>query len=430
MSDSQNGPQEGLQHLEGSLNDAHRRATSSRSASSEEPVLLLLEDAIRHALEARAARVQFSPALRARILSQLPSRRRAPTRRFRLALALSAVLALLLTLSLVLALPLLRPVAPEVQAIRYTVLQTLAAPPALAQGGRLVAVDPTGQHLVFQAASEPGVMYTASLTNPAATQVLAMREAHNAVWSPDGSALVAIVTPPGASQPLLALIPYGQYMYPLGKSALAAAWTPTPGSEITYVTRADQRTQLWETTRSGQPTHLLATMNLELTVHDLAWSPDGRHLAMLAASGSLDQPGRAIYLMDRQRGSVETLVPPGAFSITSFGWSPDSRFLTYERLDAHGQLSLVVLDIQRGRQILSLPIAGQLAGWSWSPDSENLVYSVNGRLVLHSFGSPHLLLPATKARQLFPIWLRDGRLLVVQSDAQGQSQLVLIGRAH
>lgn len=399
---------------------------------------VLLEEVIRRALQEQAAHIHFSPDLRARILSGLPprapERRSQRSRRPRLALALAATLTLLLCLVLVLLLFLPRaPSAPPVaNAVRYQVAQVLAAPPALAQGGHLVAVDPTGQHLVIQDGRDPGVMYTASLSDPVGSQLLAMREAHDAAWSPDGSALVTVVTPPGATQPLLALVPYGQYMYPLGEVALAATWTPGTGSNsITYVTGTNGQTQLWQTTRGGHPTQLLATMNLRLTVQHLAWSPDGRYLALLVSSEGLNGPGRAIYLMSHESGQVTALVPLGDFIITSFGWSPDSQHLTYARRDAAGHTLLTTLAIPDGRPVLSLPLQGELDGWSWSPDGRALVYSDGGRLHLHIFtGSPILLpQPEAGARQLFPFWLRDGRLLIVHVAASGQRTLQLLAPA-
>ncbi|MBX5449010.1 hypothetical protein [Thermogemmatispora sp.] len=440
MSDARNEPQPGEElQPDQSAERRGRQGEHARREPEQSQVNhrataddLLLEEIIRRALEEQAAQIHFSPELRTRILSGLPPRslQRSRWRRSRLALALAATLTLLLCLVLVLLLFLPRaPQPPATAILRYQVAQTLAAPPALAQGGRLVAVDPTGQHLVIQDGRDPGVMYTASLSDPVSSQVLAMREAHDAAWSPDGSALVTVVTPPGASQPLLALVPYGQYMYPLGEAALAATWTPGTGSTtITYVTGTNGQTQLWQTTRGGHPPQLLATMNLRLTVQHLAWSPDGRYLALLASSEGLSGPGRAIYLMEHETGQVKALVPVGDFTITSFGWSPDGQRLTYARRDAKGQTLLITLAIPDGRPLLSLPVAGELDGWSWSPDSHDLVYSASGRLHVHIFAGPSIRLPQPEAgaRQLFPFWLRDGRLLIVHVAANGQRSLQLL----
>ncbi|WP_376794835.1 hypothetical protein [Thermogemmatispora sp.] len=436
MSDARNEPQPSEELPTGPSAERHGRrgAEEQEQANHRAPADdMLLEAIIRHALEEQAARIHFSPELRARILSELPPRPpvrlRPRGRRSRLALALAATLTLLLCLMLVLLLFLPRlPPAPPGNGVRYQVAETLPAPPALAQGGRLVAVDPTGQHLVIQDGRDPGLMYTASLSDPVGSQLLAMREAHDAAWSPDGSALVTVVTPPGAAQPLLALVPYGQYMYPLGEVALAATWTPGTTNQITYVTGTAGQTQLWQTTRGGHPTQLLATMNLRLTVQHLAWSPNGRYLAMLASSEGLSGPGRAIYLMDHDSGQVTALVPSGDFTITSFGWSPDSQHLTYARRDRAGHTLLATLTVPEGRPLLNIPLQGELDGWSWSPDGHALLYSDDGRLRVHLFSGSPVLLPSPEAgaRQLFPFWLRDGRLLVVHVAASGQRTLQLL----
>jgi hypothetical protein len=423
MSDAPQEPQESLRPEESDT----RHELAGQANHNAPDVDMLLEVLLRRALAEQAAHIHFSPELRTHILSRLAARaQRQPRQRLTFVPALGTLLVLMLGLLLIFAaLPLLPKTPPTTSILRYEVVQKLAAPPALAHGGRLVAVDPSGRHLVFQPPDQPGVMYTASLDDPTGSQLLAMREAHQAVWSSDGSALVTVVTPPGTAQPLLALVPYGQYMYPLGATALAASWSPLSTNEITYVTQRQGQTLLWATTRSGHPTQLLATMAISLTVEQLAWSPDGRYLALLAAQG-FDQPGRAIYLMNHQSGQVVKLVSAGDFSIIDLSWSPDGRFLSYERLGADGRSSLVVIEAASGRQVLVIPMQQALAGWSWSPNGQALIYSDGGRLAVHIFAGPQILLPSSTTPQLFPFWLRDGRLLILQEPPQGASTLALL----
>ncbi|HLI91615.1 MAG TPA: hypothetical protein VKV37_23215 [Ktedonobacteraceae bacterium] len=389
-----------------------------------------LEAALISALERQAAQVPFPPALREHIVGHLPPRhvRRAP-RRLALGLAAALVIALSLSLTLLLWRPQPAPL-PTGQALAYQVERTIPAPPSLSKGVSVIALDPTGHHLVYEPVNQPGVMYTADLSDPTATNVLAMREAHSASWAPDGSALVTVVTPPGAAQPLLALVPYGKYMSPLGPHALAADWSPA-GQSITYVTQEKGPAALWATTRDGHPTHLLAKMSLSLPVQRLLWSPDGKHLALVVAGNgpagptALSQPGRAIYLMDRQSGRLQELVAPGDFTIGTLAWSPDSRLLTYERLSAEAGTSLQAINVATAQTRLAIPIHHALAGWSWSPDSRTLIYSDGGALRARTLSGPRIVLPATRAQQTFPNFLRDGRILLLQSTPTGE-ELVLL----
>jgi hypothetical protein len=390
-----------------------------------------LEAALTRALVQQAAQVNLSPALRERIVGHLPPRHVRPTSR-RLALGLAAALVIALSLSLALFPWRLQPSPlPTGHALSYQIEQTIPAPPSLAQGVSVLALDPTGHHLVYEPLNQPGVMYTADLSDPSATNVLAMREAHSASWAPDGSALVTVVTPPGAEEPLLALVPYGKYMYPLGQEALAADWLKAAGQSITYVTQGKGPAALWTTTRDGHPTRLLAKMALSLPVQRLLWSPDGTHLALVVAGSgqagptALNQPGRAIYLMDKQSGQLQELVAPGNFTIGTLAWSPDSRLLTYERLATQGDTSLQAINIATGHSQFSLTIQHRLSGWSWSPDSRTLIYSDGGALRTYTLSGPGIVLPTSRAQQTFPIFLHDGRLLLLQSTSTGE-ELVLL----
>jgi glucose/arabinose dehydrogenase len=424
MSDTNSGAPQPARELP----HGHRQMPSRHIHSEADP---RFEAVLIRALEQQATQIDFSPALRAHIVNHLPSRR-SHHKQSRLAIGLATTLIIALTLSLAFFLwqPQLLPQQAG-HAVTYQVEQTIPAPSTLAHGVSAMEVDPTGHHLVYEPLKQPGVMYTANLSNPAATNILAMREAHSASWSPDGSALVTVVTPPGAAQPLLALVPYGKYMYPLGQVALAADWSAATAQSITYVTQGKDTTTLWATTRDGHPTSLLTHMALTHPVQHLLWSPDGKYLALVvttsgqAGPAALSQPGRAIYIMDRQSGHLQELVAPGNFSIGTLAWSPDSRLLTYEQDANQSSTSLQTITIATGQTQFSIPIHQKLSGWSWSPDSHTLIYSDGGKLHLHTLAGPGLELPTSTAQQTFPIFLHDGRILILQSTATN-GELVLL----
>lgn len=375
-----------------------------------------------------ARQVEFTPELRRRILANLPPRRRQPfysTRLFIGSLATAAVLVLALTIGL-LNLPHTSAPTPS-----YTVASTLSAPATLANGGHLLSLDPTGQYLVYQPANQPGVLYTANISDPLNSEAKVMEDAVDAAWAPDGSALVATIVPAGGTQPLLALAPTGKYMHTLGPTASAASWLPTAKQQITYVTPTAQQTKLWTITPDASTSHNLATMDISLPVQHLAWSPDGQELALVvttpatSAAEALNQPARGIYLMNAQNSAIEEIIKPGNFHIGAVQWSPRNHYLTYEQIDDNGQTTLHAYDIGNHKDIFTIAIKQTLNGWSWSPDGQALLYSDGGRLTIYTVQGHETHLPHLDASQVSPQYLKDGRILYLESN-HGSTKLVIL----
>jgi WD40 repeat protein len=390
-----------------------------------------LGERIARALREQAEHLHFTSVMQQRLhrhllLPPAPARRR---RRY-LAFSVAAVCLLILSITLY-------TVFTGGAQLSYRLYRSLPTPAYLAQEGRLLSLDPTGRHLVYEPAKQPGTLYTFDLDDPLATNLLAMRYASDVAWSPDGSALVTTIRPPGTYEPLLALVPSGKYMHLLGHEALATSWSPAPGHAITFVTQAAGHTQLWATDASGAAARLLASMPLSQDVQRLAWSPNGQMLALITTqstsltASSFAQPARAIYIMDTHSGRLQKLVSAENASIGTVAWSPDGDYVTYEQVNFHGQVSLqAVAPAGMDAQHLSFSIAvqRQLLGWSWSDDSRTLVYSDGGSLHAHILNGPALRFPASKALQEYPFWLPDGHLLYVGVTA-GAGRLMELQRA-
>ncbi|MDQ2888670.1 MAG: hypothetical protein M3Y39_21625 [Chloroflexota bacterium] len=372
----------------------------------------MFEAHVRQVLRTQAERIHFTPQLRNRILQNLPPRRTAVPRR-RLVLASALAAAFLLVFSLVATL--LQLGQPAVQ--HFALTQTIAAPAELAYGGQLLSLDPTEHHLVYQPLNQPGVMYVADISNPVASNLLAMRYAHDVDWSPDGSQLVTTVSPTGTTQPLLALVRVGQYMIPLGKDAEAASWSPTSPQQIIYATQSGDQLRLWQTTPSGHAAQALQTVQVALSVQRMLWSQDGQKLALIATqenapSASLQSlPAQAIYVMDARTNTLSEVVQPGNFTIGTVGWSPAKHYLTYEQSDAQGRATLHTLAVDQHKELFHVTLQKELLGWSWAPDNSALVYSDGGTLHAYTLSGPTIQFPQTSATDCYPFWLKNGRIL-------------------
>jgi hypothetical protein len=397
------------------MNDQHGEGTGSHSYDNPQQKQNkenMLDERLTQVLQTQAERIHFTPQLRNTIIDSLPPRRTAvPRRRLVLTSALAATF--LLVFSLVATL--LQFGQPAVQ--QFALIQTIATPAELAHGGQLLSLDPTEHHLVYQPMNQPGVMYVADVSNPVASNFLAMRYAHDVAWSPDGSQLVTTVSPAEATQPLLALVRVGQYMNPLGKDAEVASWSPTSSQQIIYATQIGNQLRLWETTPSGHTAQALQTVQVALSVQRMLWSQDGQKLALIATranapSASLQSlPAQAIYIMDARTNTLSEVVQPGNFTIGTVGWSPSKHDLTYEQIDAQGHTTLHTLAVDQHKELFHVTLQKKLLGWSWAPDNHALVYSDGGTLHAYTLSGPTIQFSQTSAIECYPFWLKNGRIL-------------------
>lgn len=389
----------------------------------------MLETRIAHVLQDQATQVHFTPTQRERVMRRIAAY---PKQALFSAPALVFVASLVVILSF--AVYLFSSVTPHSvpATTHYTISTSLNTPGELANGGRLVSLDPTEHHLVYEDTRTPGVMYTADLSNPARSNLLAMRYARDVAWSPDGSALVTTIYPAGVTEPLLALVHTGQYMDTLGHAALAASWSPTSNQEIIYVTQQNGMAKLWSTIPSkGHTANLVATFPLSSLVQRLVWSHDGHKLALITAPGQfpspqlLNQPGNAIYIMDMATQNVHQLSLPANSAVGNVAWSPDGNYLTYEQISSQNRVALHMIDITKQQEIFTITPQRKLLGWSWSSNSKALVYSDGGALVAHVLHGAQIAFPKTNAA--YPLWLAGGRILTMNI-TNGIGKLEILAR--
>ncbi len=388
-----------------------------------------LGEHIARALYEQSKHIYFTPSMRETLLRHLPAKRRqAPARLYAAGLALAAIVILAVGVTFYFS---QQRTNSAQSAVTYISGNNVPVSSELAHNGRILSLDPAEKHLVYEAADQPGVLYTIDISNPIGSNFLAMRYARDAAWAPDGSALVATVVPEGTPTPLLALVPTGQYMHLIGHDALAATWSPKERQQITYTIGGEGNTQLWSTPPDGKTTQLLATVPQSLSVQHMTWSRDGQHLALTVSEtgavtkDALQQPSHSIYLIDAQTKTLNELVKAGDFTLGSVAWSPDGRSLAYEQIDHQGRMTLQVIEVAQPQRHTSIIPQHNLNGWSWSPDSRVLLYSDNGALRTKVFSGPDIHLPGSTAQQISPFWLKDGRILYLRRD-HGEGKLAYL----
>ena len=167
------------------------------------------------------------------------------------------------------------------------------------------------------------------------------------------------------------------------EAGLSPAWSPN-GQLLAFISD-----------RSGQPDVYLVRPDgsglrqLTHTVHplpgvnELAWSPDGKRLALSHYLPANNSPNLGTLEIVRLDGAAPTTLTKGEHP----QWSPDGRWLAFDGLDLQNNLAV---DVARGdgsgaRMIVSskgeVPGTSELLiGFTWAPDSSRLAYLTEGPL--------------------------------------------------
>ena len=230
-----------------------------------------------------------------------------------------------------------------------------------------------------------------------------VRDANDAMWSPDGKNLAFVRLSPGG-QVGLYVLPSGSRTVRRLVADLGSCSVPLSGS--------------------------------------LSWSPDGSAIAVLGQSGC--KSGREIWRVDVARGKVRRLLkaPPPPDSLESVAWSPNGRQIAFVEspLTGPGALSVINAD-GTGQRLIGFGVFDPLSPPSWAPDGDRLVYALGyqgGRspvylyriIDVRSERGRRLTLPPGSGE---PVWSPDGRwlafggtkgVLLVRPDGEGLRRLV------
>lgn len=240
-------------------------------------------------------------------------------------------------------------------------------------------------------------------------------------WSPDGEYLAFLRH--GEDGPALHILPMRggearvidlgalhpqQYRWSPDSQALAFTSLPEPsdaekeqrwrsgGAE--NFDREWRNADLYTIDLSGRAQPRRVTQGAE-HIHDFEWSPDGRQFAAAVAASS--DPYHAwgylrLSIIAADSGAVVRVLESQPADIATIAWSPDGRYLAYERgdktLSLHNALRVHDMTGQTTRDVAD-GLDPTLAGFVWSADSRSIVANV-----LEGTGSTLYRLPATRGR--------------------------------
>jgi eukaryotic-like serine/threonine-protein kinase len=128
----------------------------------------------------------------------------------------------------------------------------------------------------------------------------------------------------------------------------------------------------------GGPERRLGQANI-VGVHNLSWSPDGKHAAVVERSSPTEP--FSLYLLSVENGAKRQLTsaPAGFFGDSDPAFSPDGRILAFVRWArfAVGDLYLQPADGGAARRLTF--DNGFLSGLTWTADSREIVFSSDRR---------------------------------------------------
>lgn len=145
------------------------------------------------------------------------------------------------------------------------------------------------------------------------------------------------------------------------------AWSP----DGRYIAVANQSGGIWVQNSATEETILTVQSAPALPVYTLAWSPDGGKLASGGEDPDINiwdaATGKLIQNLQRQAGAVRTL-----------SWSPDSTHLVSASQEGFPD-TVQIWDVASGRVRFS-PTVGEALVAAWSPDGETVAIGGFGRL--------------------------------------------------
>jgi WD40 repeat protein len=163
-------------------------------------------------------------------------------------------------------------------------------------------------------------------------------------------------------------------------------------------------------------------------LHDVAWSPDGTHIASACGSLTISPPkeDKSVHVWDASTGKT-SLVYKNPFSgVTTIGWSPDSKYIASLQ-----RTTTTVWDAQSGRERTAFtPDTNDswVTSLAWSPDGRRI--AIAGYLDVQiwdaAIGKKLLTYPATlppnQSQQSVAVaWSPDGRRIASAAAKTGHS---------
>jgi serine/threonine protein kinase len=150
--------------------------------------------------------------------------------------------------------------------------------------------------------------------------------------------------------------------------------------------------------------------------HAPVWSPDGKQIAFRSWQGG----GMTMWLMAADRSAAPTRLDPSGTRQSPVSFSPDGKFLTFDRKDPQTKDDVMVLPLGGDRTPVPVAQSRFLEGsGKFSPDGRWIAYSSfeAGRpeVWVQAFPGPGLKLQVSNAGGIDPVWRRDGGELYYRS---------------
>lgn len=220
-------------------------------------------------------------------------------------------------------------------------------------------------------------------------------------WSPDGKQVAFISDREGTSQIYL-ISPFGGEATKLTSvqtGIISFAWSPD-GKQIAYNVPEGPTPDEAKKAKERDDTQVVSakpkSVNLyvidvasgkerqlthgEFVVDDLAWSPNGKEIAMTTQADPAAEYGfqTNISVVSVEDGKIRSLVDrPGADR--SPRWSPDGSQIAFESMDGHdsfiGQVFICLIPAGGGQsRNLSKSFDGDISSFSWAADGKSLFF--------------------------------------------------------
>lgn len=168
------------------------------------------------------------------------------------------------------------------------------------------------------------------------------------------------------------------------------------------------------------------------------WSPDGKRIALAAFNWK--EQRWSIYTI-RSDGSGVRLLTHGAYGSGDDGspdWSPDGRWIVFERYTANPRRTIMAVrpDGTGLHRIATVLTGPQCACPDWSPDATKIAYQASPTLtaidyypdiyMMNADGSHRVRLTHHPARDENPDWSPDGTKIAFYSERPGNAEIYTI----
>jgi Tol biopolymer transport system component len=204
-------------------------------------------------------------------------------------------------------------------------------------------------------------------------------------------------------------------------------WSPD-GQSIAFLAdwAVQYKSQLYVIPTSGG--RAVKLTNFADGVIDLAWSPDGRQIAVVALQEYYPNTYSDLFLLDSDPGSTPALlVSHASRNIYSPTWSPKGDRIAYELVDPAAPETgseLRIISSSGGESELLFHTEGGLFRPEWSPDGARIAFSwdQNGDFdiwVIAVSGGDPVQMTDDPGSDIMSAWSPDGTQIAFSSDRSG-----------